>query len=119
MHSDSAAAAKLEIATSWRTAQEMAKQGITPVTMAGFVVRILLIAMFFSVDCVYVVKELEKRRDLRRFAHIVDLPSVDTIYRFLSRFNEAQFVSFISGMLNSLSINGRREGTGRSWWTGT
>ena len=98
----------LIITTSRRTKQELAKHGITPVTMAGTVIRTILISMFFSVDCAYVVEELRKRTGLRKFAHIADVPSVDDVYRFMSRFDEEQFVSFVSGVLNSLCIPRKR-----------
>ena len=41
---------------SRRVKQEMAKQGVGPVNMAGVMLRIVLIVMFFSVDISYVVK---------------------------------------------------------------
>ena len=41
---------------SRRVKQEMAKQGVGLVNMAGVMLRIVLIAMFFSVDISYVVK---------------------------------------------------------------
>ena len=37
-----------------------------------------------------------------------DVPSVDDVYRFLSRFDEEQFVSFVSGVLNSLCTTRKR-----------
>jgi len=81
----------LLITTSRRTKQELAKHRITPVNMAGTVIRTILISMFFSVDCAYVVGELRKRTGLRKFARITDVPSADDVYRFLSRFDEEQF----------------------------
>ena len=60
----------LEIITSRRVKQEMAKPGITPVNLAGAKVKIVMIAMFFSVDITYVVSELHKRRELRIFAKL-------------------------------------------------
>jgi len=42
--------------SSRRVKQEMAKQGVGPVNMAGVMLGIVLIAMFFSVDISYVVK---------------------------------------------------------------
>jgi hypothetical protein len=98
----------LLITTSRRTKQELAKHRITPVTMAGTVIRTILISMFFSMDCAYVVGELRKRTGLRKFARITDVPSVENVYRFLSRFDEEQFVSFISGVLNSLCTTRKR-----------
>ena len=86
------------ITISRRTKQELAK----PVTMAGIAIRTILISMFFSVDYAYVIGELQKRRSLRKFARITDVPSVDDVHRFLSRFDKEQFVSFVSGVLNSL-----------------
>jgi len=38
------------IVSSRRVKQEMAKQGISPVNLAGTMFKILLIAIFFSVD---------------------------------------------------------------------
>lgn len=102
----------LFITTSRRTKQELAKRGITPVTMAGTVLRIVLISMFFSVDCSFVVEELRKQRGLRTFARIAEVPSADNIYRFMSRFDEARFVSLVSGVLNSLCSPTRRRKSG-------
>jgi hypothetical protein len=103
----------LTITTSRRTKQELAKQGITPVTKAGTVLRIALISTFFSVDCAYVIEELRTRRGLRTFAHIAEVPSADDVYRFMSRFDEERFVLFVSGVLNSLCSpsNRRKSGT--------
>ncbi|MHC1635730.1 MAG: hypothetical protein ACXQTS_03780, partial [Candidatus Methanospirareceae archaeon] len=50
--------------------------------------KIVLIAMFFSVDITYVVSELLKREELRRFAKLVEITEARDIYRFLSRFSE-------------------------------
>jgi len=69
----------------------MAKQGITPVTNTGSILRIMLIAIFFSVDVTYVIKELRKRDDLQRFANIDRIPSAEEVHRYLSRIDEAQF----------------------------
>ena len=55
----------LDRITSRRAKQEMAKQGIVPVNRAGLMFKIVLIAMFFSVDISYVVSELQKRGELR------------------------------------------------------
>ena len=47
----------LSITTSRRTKQELAKHGITPVSKARTVMRILLMSMFFVVDCAYVIED--------------------------------------------------------------
>jgi len=74
--------------------------------------RAILISMFFSVDCTYIVNELQNRSGLQRFAHIAKVPSVDEVYRFLSRFDEDQFISFVNGVLNSLSSHAKRRKSG-------
>jgi len=50
----------------------MAKQGISPVNLAG--TMFVLISIFFSVDISYVISELLKRAELRRFAKLVEIP---------------------------------------------
>jgi hypothetical protein len=79
-----------------RVKQEMAKRGIEPVDMTGVMLKIILIAMFFSVDISYVVAELKRRKELRCFAQVGEIHEAQKIYRFLSRFSEEQFY-FLSG----------------------
>ena len=72
-------------------------------------VKIVLIAMFFSVDITYVVSELHKRRELRSFAKLGEIPDAAEIYRFLGRFSEKQFVNGVIGILSSICVKkGRR-----------
>jgi len=80
----------------------MAKQGISPVNLAGTMFKIVLIAMFFSVDIPYVISELLKRAELRRFAKLVEIPEANDIYRFLGRFDEKQFIGLVIGVLGSI-----------------
>ena len=60
--------------------------------------------MFFSVDITYVVGELRKREELRRFAKLVEIPEARDIYRFLSRFSEKQFIGLVLGVLRSICV---------------
>jgi hypothetical protein len=101
----------LGIIRSRRVKKEMAKQGIKPVNMAGATIKIVLISMFFSVDISYVVEELNKRTELRRFANIGEIPEAKVIYRFLSRFDEKQFVNLVSGVLSSMCAKRGRNKT--------
>ena len=87
----------MDIVSSRRVKQVMAKMSIKPVNKAGMVLRIVFIAMFFSLDISYIVNELTKREELRRFAKVVDVPDVEYIYRFLSRLDEKQFIGLVSG----------------------
>jgi hypothetical protein len=100
----------LDIVTARRVKQEMAKQGIHPVRMAGVIFKIVLIAMFYSAEISYVVEELKRRRELRCFAHVGELPEAPPIYRFLSRCTEEQFVGFVSGALNAICAERGRSG---------
>jgi hypothetical protein len=58
--------------------------------------------MFFSVDISYVVEELNRRIELRRFARGGEIPEAKKIYLFLSRFSEEQFAGFVLGGLSLL-----------------
>jgi len=89
----------LAVTTSRRAKQEMAKQGITPVTNTGAILWFLLIAIFFSVDITYVIAELRKRDELQRFAHIERIPTADEVYRVLSRIDEEQFRALVNALL--------------------
>jgi hypothetical protein len=60
----------LKIFDSRRVKQEIAKQGIKPALKAGVVFRVLMIAMFFSEDVSYVIRELKEREELRKFAKL-------------------------------------------------
>lgn len=92
----------IEHTNSRQVKQAMSRHGITPVVRAGTIIRILFISMFFSTDITYLVRELEKRPALRNFAHITEVPSVSSIYRFISTFEEEQFINLVSAILNSL-----------------
>jgi hypothetical protein len=92
----------LKIFDSRRVKQEMVKEGIKPLARAGAMLRISLIAMFFSLEIAYVLRELETRKELRRFAGVIDVPSAKQVYRFLSRFSEEQFVEVVIKIVNTI-----------------
>ena len=100
----------LAIIMSRRVKQEMAKRGIKPAYMAGAMLKIVFIAMFFSEDISYVVEEVKKRKELRGFAHMEEIPEAQNIYRFLGRFSEEQFLDVVSGVLNTICAKRGREG---------
>jgi hypothetical protein len=93
-----------------RTQQEFSKYEITPIKTAAEAMKISILAMFFSVDCAFVVQELKNRKKLRKFMGIDQVPSVDTVYNILSRFDEIQFISLVTGILNSCCKWKRRRG---------
>jgi hypothetical protein len=99
----------LAIVASRRVKQELAKQGIPPVNMAGVMLKVVLIAMFFGVDISYVIDELNNRIELRRFAKMGKIPETKEIYRFMSRFREKQFVGLISGTLSAICVKRGRK----------
>ena len=99
----------LDSITSRRVKQEMAKQGITPVNLVEAMVKIVIIAMFFSLDITYVVSELHKRKELRSFVKLEEIPKAAEIYRFIGRFSEKQFVDGFIGILSPVCVKkGRR-----------
>ena len=101
----------LAVTTSRRAKQEMAKHGITPVTNTGSILRPLLIAIFFSVDITYVIEELQKRGDLRHFAHIDRIPTADEVSRFLSRIDELRCIALINALLRTRCRKPKRRTT--------
>ena len=62
----------LNLFASRRVKQQLARQGLTPVPRAAFMLRVTLVAMFFSLDLAYVVDELQHRKTLRNFAKVPD-----------------------------------------------
>ncbi len=101
----------LKIFDSRRVKQVMVRSGLTPVDRAGVYTRIVLTAMYFSVDISYMVRELKEREKLRRFAGIAKVPKAGTIYRFLSRFTAEQFVEMALKVLNSVCEKRGRDKT--------
>jgi len=77
----------LGIISSRRVKQEMAKQGIAPVEMAGVMLKIAFIALFFSLEISYVVAELEQGRSSGALPprpdseHLAGLPISEQIRR--------------------------------------
>ncbi len=100
----------LAVVTTRRAQQEFAKYEITPINSAAEAVKIAIVAMFFSVDYAFVVQELKERKKLRRFMGIHAVPSVETVYSILSKIDEYQFISLITGILNSCCKWKRRRG---------
>lgn len=102
----------LKIFDSRRARQEMAKQGMKPVGKSVMLLKIALIAIFFSRNLSDVLKELETRPELCNFADIRVVPSVDDLSRFMSQFSDDQFVDVVLMILNHISRPRRR---GRAW----
>jgi len=92
----------MDITTSRQVKQAMARHGVIPVEKAGTIIRILFISMFFSQDITFLLSELRKRKRLRQFAQIAEVPSAQSIYQFVSKFEESQFVHLIADILNSM-----------------
>ena len=100
----------LALVSARRAQQEFAKYEITPIKTVIEAVKIAIVSMFFSVECSYVVQELKKRRKLRKFMDIHEVPSADSVYRTLSRFDDSQFLSLVTAILNSNCKWRRRHG---------
>jgi len=91
----------LAVVSTRRAQQEFSKYEITPIKIATVAVKISIVAMFFSVDYAFVIRELKNRRKLRKYMGIKEVPSVETIYSTLSKIDEDTFISLIKGILNS------------------
>jgi len=68
----------------------------------------MMVALFFSLEVSYVLRELKEREELRKFASIDDMPSESQLYEFLSRFSEEQIMNCVLGILNSLASHRKR-----------
>jgi len=102
----------LNIFDSRRVRQEMAKQGIKPVKKSVMIFRIVLMAIFFSKDVSYVLRELREKPDLRKFAGVNRVPSNDELHRFMSRFSDKQFIDMVLRVLNIICTSRSR---GKAW----
>jgi hypothetical protein len=100
----------LAIISTRRVQQEFSKYKITPIKTATEAVKIAIIAMFFSVDCAFVIQELTDRKKLRKFVGIHDVPSADTVYNVMSRYDDTQFISLVLSILNLCCKWKRRHG---------
>ena len=89
----------LKIFDSRRARQELSKCGI-PVRNGVGVLKIVLTAMFFSVEISYVVSELKHRKDLMRFLNLGDVLETRHVYRFLSQFSPDTFIALVLRLLN-------------------
>jgi hypothetical protein len=85
-----------------RISQEISKVGIKPLGFARTYLSIIFMAMFFCEDITYIVQEVTKRPELRRFLNIRAVPTAARIYRFSSQFSEDQFVTLTWRILNTL-----------------
>lgn len=87
---------------SRRFHQEMSKAKVRPVPKGAAVIKVTMVALFFSEDISYVVRELQKRDELKEFLQMEYVPEAAYVYKFLSRFTEKQFLQMVFGYLNSL-----------------
>ena len=74
--------------------------------------KILFLAIFFTEDICYVLKELNHRSELRKFAGINKVPTEAELSRFISRFSDDQFINMALMILNTISTPRRR---GKAW----
>ncbi len=101
----------LKIFDSRRARQELAKSGIR-VQKGVEVLKIVLTAMFFSLQISYVVSELNAREELRRFLNIEEVSDSGYISSFLSRFTPESFIALILRLLN---LQCGKRGKKRAW----
>lgn len=87
---------------SRRFHQEMSKIKFRPLPKGESVIKVVIVAMFFSVDIAYVVDELKKRKELRDFIELKYTPTPQYVSRFLYKFTPEQFLKLVFGYLGSL-----------------
>jgi len=70
--------------------------------------RVMFLSMFFCCDVSYVLRELQEREELRKFAGVEEVPSTADFYRLMSRFSDKMFFKMVNGVLNSQLKSKRR-----------
>ena len=93
----------LKVFDSRKTNQELAKNGINPLSRSRDVLKVTIIALFFDLDIFYTVSELNRNKKLKKQLMINEICSADQIYEFLSRFSERSFYEFVIKLLNILN----------------
>ena len=81
---------------------------ITPVNKAIEIPKIIILAMFFGLEISYVVNELNKRYEIRKFLGIGEEVELKSVYSFMSKFESYKFINFIFSILN-LNTKKRRK----------
>jgi|Deesub1362A_J573_1020465.scaffolds.fasta_scaffold00067_155 hypothetical protein len=64
--------------------------------------------MFFSTTISHVVEELKRRKELREFLGINEVPKTGYIYFFLSKFDLNDFTAMVLRILNSITRKRQR-----------
>lgn len=86
----------------------LARNGITPVNKAIKFLKIIILAMFFELEISYVVSEVNRRYELRKFLRIEDEVKLRSVYSFMSKFESDQFISFVFSSLTLIQRGGER-----------
>ncbi len=76
------------------TKKALARYKITPVNKAVIFLKIIVLALFFSLE-ISAVGEVNNRYELRKFLRIDERIKLRSIYNFMSKFEAEQFVKFI------------------------
>lgn len=92
----------LKIFDSRAARQVIAREGVRTDEHAIAILKVVLVAMFFSLNISYVVNEAKRRRRLRNFLGIQNVPEASKVYRFTSRYGPEQFINMTLKLLNLL-----------------
>jgi len=65
--------------------------------------------MFFEQEISYVVNEVNRRYELRKFLMIDEEVKLKSVYSFMSKFESEQFVNFVFSILNANSKKRRKK----------
>lgn len=88
------------------TKKALARYKITPVNKAVIFLKIIVLALFFSLEISYAVGEVNNRYELRKFLRIDERIKLRSIYNFMSKF-EAEQLS--NSSLQFLTLMQRKE----------
>lgn len=82
------------------TKKALARYKLTPVNNTIKLLKIIVLALFFSLEISYTVNEVNKRFELRKFLGIEEEIKLRSIYNFMSKFEVDQFIKFVFSILN-------------------
>ena len=82
-----------------KTMTIMASKGVKKVNFMILSIKIMFTAMFFNTTVEFVVQELKRDEELRKFFEISDVPEARQLSEFFKRFESDTYVKIVNSIL--------------------
>jgi hypothetical protein len=86
----------------------MASKGVTKVNFMILSIKIMFTAIFFNTTVEFVVQELKRDEELKKFFEISDVPEARQLSEFLKRFESDAYVKIVNSILLNVKPLKRR-----------